>query len=408
MTLHVLSIIHYPVYGGPHNRNASVIPALRERGVKTTILLPDEPGNAVDHLAARGVPVITMPLRRLRWTTDLAVQVRVAASFRDDIRRLRGVIRRERVNLVLVNGLVNPHGAIAAQLEQIPIVWQLLDTFAPMPLRRLMMPLVGAIADSIMSSGIGVAREHPGALAFGERLVPFFSIVDSQVFRNGAAQRARARQELGLATDDFVVGNVNNLNPMKGHDTFVRAAAALLRERPGIRFVILGAQYEQHAGYTSALWRKAARLGLRLGKELIVVDPAGRVSELAPAFDIFWLSSHPRSEGVSTVVGEAMALELPVVATDVGSVREAIANGTTGYLVPACNPDALAAATHPLVDDRELRLQMGRAGRARAGELYSLRACTERHLSAFDHALRHRATRSAPPSADGIRATSVE
>lgn len=404
MTLHVLSIIHYPVYGGPHNRNASVIPALRERGVETTILLPDQPGNAVDQLAARGASVVTMPLRRLRWTSDLGVQVRVAASFRDDVRRLRGVIRRERVGLVLVNGLVNPHGAIAAHLEKIPVVWQLLDTFAPMPLRRMMMPLVGVIADSIMSSGMGVAREHPGALAFGERLVPFFSIVDSQAFRNGADVRGRAREELGLAADDFVVGNVNNLNPMKGHDTFVRAAAALLRERPKTRFVILGAQYDQHAGYTTALWREAARLGRRLGKELIVVDPEGHVSELAPAFDVFWLSSNPRSEGVSTVVGEAMALELPVVATDVGSVREAVDDGTTGNLVPACDPGALAAATYPLVDNRELRLKLGRAGRERAEELYSLVACTEQHFSAFDHALRHRAARYAPAHSDRLRA----
>jgi len=298
--------------------------------------------------------------------------------------------------LVLVNGLVNPHGAIAAQLERIPVVWQLLDTFAPMPLRRVMMPLVVAFADSVMSSGMGVARQHPGALGFGERLVPFFSIVDSEVFRNGAGARARAREQLGLGVDDFVVGNVNNLNPMKGHDTFVRAAAALLRERPGIRFVILCAQYEQHADYTRALWREAAQRGLRLGKELIVVDPGGRVPELAPAFDVFWLSSHPRSEGVSTVVGEAMALELPVVATDVGSVREAVADGATGYLVPACDPEALAAATHPLVDNRELRLRMGRAGRVRAEQLYSLHACTERHMSAFDHALRYRAARYAP------------
>ena len=392
--MHVLSIIHYPVYGGPHNRNAAVIPALHQRGVDVTILLPDEPGNAVQRLRARGVHVITMPLQRLRGTTDLATQRRTAMSFRAEVGRIRGVIRRERVDLVLVNGLVNPHGAIAAHLENVPVVWQLLDTFAPMLLRRAMRPLVASMADSIMSSGMGVARQHPGATDFGERLVPFFSIVDCERFRNGPAERGRARQELGLADDDIIVGNVNNLNPMKGHDTFVRAAAALLlREGRPIRFVILGAQYAQHARYTDALWRDAARLGLRLGQDLIVIDPGHRVDELAPAFDIFWLPSNPRSEGVSTVVGEAMALELPVVATDVGSVREAVADGVTGYLVRPQDPDALAAATLPLIANPKLRRTMGHAGRARAQELYSLHACVQQHMTAFDHALRHRRSR---------------
>ena len=394
MTMRVLSIIHYPVYGGPHNRNASVIPGLRRHGIDTTMMLPDEPGNAVELLAARGVPVITMALQRLRGPSDLATQAAVVASFRDDVRRLRGVIRRERVDLVLVNGLVNPHGAIAGHLENVPVVWQLLDTFAPMYLRRAMMPLVTAMADAVMSSGMGVAREHPGALEFGDRLVSFFSIVDCQKFRSSTDRRTSARKELGLLPDDVVVGNVNNLNPMKGHDTFVRAAGALVRQHPGTRFVILGAQYEHHAAYTRGLWREAEQLGLRIGENLIVVDPGSRVAELAPAFDIFWLTSNPRSEGVSTVVGEAMALELPVVATDVGSVREAVADAVTGYLVPALSPEAVALATLPLLQDPQLRRTMGRAGRLRAAELYSLEACTARHLLAFEHARRHRQARS--------------
>ena len=190
-----------------------------------------------------------------------------------------------------------------------------------------------------------------------------------------------------------MVGNVNNLNPMKGHDTFVRAAGALVRQHPGTRFVILGAQYEHHAAYTRGLWREAEQLGLRIGENLIVVDPGSRVAELAPAFDIFWLTSNPRSEGVSTVVGEAMALELPVVATDVGSVREAVADKLTGYLVPSRDPQALVIATLPLLDDPELRRRLGQTGRKRAQGLYSLDACVERHVRAFEHARRHRAER---------------
>lgn len=406
--MHVLSIIHYPVYGGPHNRNALLAPALRDRGVATTVLLPSERGNASEYLAARGVTVLTMPLGRLRATPNPRVQASFALSFRADVCRLRGVIRRERVDLVLVNGLTNPHGALAAHLEDVPVVWQLLDTFTPMLVRRAIMPLVSSLADSVMSTGMAVAQQHPGASEFGERLVPFFPIVDTQRFLNGARQRVAARARLGITGDEVVVGNVGNVNPMKGHDTFIRAAARLRQERPGVRFVILGAQYQQHAGYTRGLWDEAERLGLRLGKELIVVDPGSRVDRFAPAFDIFWLSSNPRSEGVPTVIGEAMALELPVVAADVGSVGEAVAEGRTGYLVPSRDPVALALATICLVDDADLRRTLGHAGRRGAEELYSVTACVERHMLAFDHARRHRLSRGAANRAVTARNARVE
>ncbi len=59
--MHVLSIIHYPIFGGPHNRNLRLAPVLAEQGVRTTVLLPDEPGNAAERLreapAARVVGV---------------------------------------------------------------------------------------------------------------------------------------------------------------------------------------------------------------------------------------------------------------------------------------------------------------------------------------------------------------
>jgi glycosyltransferase involved in cell wall biosynthesis len=392
--MHVLSIIHYPVFGGPHNRNASVVPGLRERGYRTTVLLPAEPGNAAEYLTARGVDVLATPLRRVRATPDPRVQASFALAFRSDVRRLRGVIRRERIDVVLVNGLHNPHGALAAHLEGVPVVWQLLDTYSPMALRRVLMPVVRSMADAVMTTGLAVAREHPGAIGLGDRLVPFFPIADSRRFVNGPEQRAAARGELGLAATDMVVGIVGNINPMKGHDTFIRAAAALRARRPEVRFVILGAQSEQHTAYTRGLWAEAERLGLRIGANVIVVDPGRRVDRLAPALDIFWLTSNPRSEGIPTVIGEAMALELPVVASDVGSVSEAVAQGETGYVVAPREPAAFAAATVGLVDDADLRARLGAAGRLRAEELFSAEACVERHVTAFERARRHRVERA--------------
>ena len=177
---------------------------------------------------------------------------------------------------------------------------------------------------------------------------------------------------------------------MKRHGDFVHAAALLRATHPATRFIVLGSAYEYRHAYLKRLLRLAGELGLRPGIDLILRDPGGRVSELASALDVFWLTSDRRSEGVPTAVGEAMALGLPVVATNVGGVPEAVEHGRTGFIVPARRPDELAAATRQLVDDPDLRANFGAAGRRRASSLFTLERCVEAH----DHAFRLAATRA--------------
>jgi hypothetical protein len=64
--MNILFLVHYPVFGGPHNKALRLAGPLRRLGVKTTVLLPDEPGNAAPRLQTASVDVITMPLHRLR------------------------------------------------------------------------------------------------------------------------------------------------------------------------------------------------------------------------------------------------------------------------------------------------------------------------------------------------------
>lgn len=391
--MNFLFVIHYPVYGGPHNQAIRLHAPLAARGWHQVVLQPDEPGNAVPRLRAHSVEVAQLPLHRLRAKPDPRLQWRFARGFPGEVAAIRRLIRALDIDLVVPTGLVNPHAALAARLEGRPVAWQLLDTFPPMALRRALMPIVTVLSDAIMTTGRGVAAAHPGALGFGERLFHFFPPVDTSQFRPDPARRAAARAEFGFTPDDLVIGNVGNLNLQKGHRTFIRAAAALRRSHPTARFAILGASYDHHAAYTESLWREAADLGLRLGHELIVRDPGARVAELAPAFDLFWLPSDPRSEGIPTVVEEAMALGLPVVTTDVGAVREAVDHGMTGYVVPPLDPEALAWATVPLIDNPSLREQFGAAGRAVAVQRFSVETCAAVHEATFEAAIQHQGAR---------------
>ena len=386
----VLSVIHHPVFGGPHNQALRLAPVLERHGIATTVLLPDQPGNAADRLRAAEIDVIVMPLHRLRATFSPMTQARFITGFWREVWSIRRLIRERSIDIVQIHGLVNPHGAIAARMEGIPIVWQLLDTRPPVALRRLMMPLVTRLADVVMSTGMEVARVHPGALGLGDRLVPFYPPVHTDSFQPDAQRRHAARAELGVPEDAHLIGTVGNLNPQKGHEYLVRAAAIVRREFPDVFVRILGAHTPTHASYESRLAVEARAGGLSDGTQLQFIDPGSRIAELLPAFDVFLLTSVPRSEGVPTTVLEAMACGLPVVATNVGAVREVVEDGVTGYVVAPLDPEAIAEATLRLLRDPGLRERMGRDGRARAVERFSVERCAEVHLKAYDHALRRR------------------
>jgi glycosyltransferase involved in cell wall biosynthesis len=164
------------------------------------------------------------------------------------VRAIRRLIRDRAIDLVQLGGLVNPHAAIAARQEDIPVVWRILDTRPPMALRRIMMPLVLRLSDVVMTTGRAVAEVHPGAAGLGERVRPFYPPVDPDVFSAEDGDRDSARAELGFAPEDVVLVSVGNLNPQKGHEDLIRAAALLRRTTPHIKLLIAAASHPDAPG----------------------------------------------------------------------------------------------------------------------------------------------------------------
>jgi glycosyltransferase involved in cell wall biosynthesis len=125
-----------------------------------------------------------------------------------------------------------------------------------------------------------------------------------------------------------------------------------------------------------------------LGRRVELLGSRDDVLDLLAGADIFVLSS--RSEGFPVSVLEAMAAGLPVVATDVGGVSEAVRHGETGLLVPANDPGALAEALDCLVQDPELRLRLGSAGRERVRQHFDVVPFRRAHLELYRRLLASR------------------
>ena len=196
-----------------------------------------------------------------------------------------------------------------------------------------------------------------------ERIVCFANTVDVDRFRPATPfENAQAKGALGLSKDTAVIGTVARLVQRKGIDVLLRAFG-LVRHRHRVHLIVVG---------DGALGEELRALAHELGIEDSISwlgfqpDPV----KWLEAMDVFAFPS--RLEGVPNAVLEAMGVGLPIVATSIGGVTDLLEEGSTGFLIPPDDPDALAAALDRLLSDASLRADLGSNARSRAVEVFSL------------------------------------
>jgi len=385
--IRVLSVLHNPFFGGPQNQVLRLAAPLRERGFSTLAVLPEEAGNAFDRLTEGGIDVVRLPLGRIRKRLDWEVQRKALRTVAGDVPRLRRLIENEGVDLVVVHGLVNPQGAIAARLGRRAVVWQVLETILPRPVRLAYVPIVRLLASAVMSTGQAVADAHPGLPRDPRRLFVFFPPVDTRLFAPDEDDRSAIREALDIRAGEIVVGCVTNFAPLKGLDLFIAVARAVTEARSDVRFALFGRPLETHVEYVDEVLGRAD--DLQSDGRLIVLDPGREVSRHLRAMDVFLASAI--SEGLPTNILEAMSMGLPVVSTDVGAIHEAVMDGETGLLSPPGDVHSLIRQVVRLIENPHERDALGSAGRARAVAEFDVERCADVHAQAFEAALaRHR------------------
>jgi glycosyltransferase involved in cell wall biosynthesis len=183
----------------------------------------------------------------------------------------------------------------------------------------------------------------------------------------------------------FCVVSVGALRWLKGYEYALMAISELVREGVPVAVHILGGDPSPDLAEPSERARilyTANDLGLEGRIQLHGhVSPREVCSHLQRADALLHMSV---SEGLPTVVVEAMASGVPPVATDVGGTREAIRDGVDGFLIPPRDPASAARALRALWRDPGLRLRMGRAGRARVEAEFTIERQTDQWLELYE------------------------
>lgn len=178
-------------------------------------------------------------------------------------------------------------------------------------------------------------------------------------------ERDKVRFELGIRPDQIVISTVANLRWHKDYPALLTAAKAVIDRGCDVVFLAVG------QGPLEAEIR-ARHHELGLGDRFRLLGYRADAIRLLAGSDIFVLAS--LQEGFPIALMEALAIGLPVVATDAGGIPDAVSSGREGFLVPRGDPQALAEALIVLAQDEELRLSMADAAEARGREFDISRA----------------------------------
>lgn len=229
---------------------------------------------------------------------------------------------------------------------------------------RLLNRVTYRFDDATLAVSDGVRESVSPSLQ--DRVMTLHHGIDLDHVRGHASKRAEARTELGLRADDVAIGIVANLRREKAYQDLLAAARQVVdRADVPVRFFSVGQG-------PLAEEMQLLRDGLGLRERFEFLGYREDVLRVMAAFDVFALSSH--FEGLPVAVMEAQALGLPIAATSVGGLPEAVEDGHDGLLVPPREPGKLADALIVLAEDPALRASMGDAARERSGRFDARRA----------------------------------
>lgn len=355
--------------GGAERQLVVLAKGLKSRGVKVCVITFYSGGALRGELETAGIQVEDLD-KRGRWDV---------VSF---FIRLIFCLRQNRSE-ILYSFLptANSIGLIAGRLVGVRhIVWgvraskvdlsqydklSLVDTFIARHLSRF--------ADRIICNSKAGAWHHARMGYPPDKLAVIENGIDTTYFRFDAKGRARLRKEWCFRDNDILIGLVARLDPMKDHETFLQAAALLVRTLSNVRFVCIG---DGEADYSQALKDRAVALGVDnhirwFGSRLDM--PA-----VYSAFDIV-TSSSAYGEGFSNMVAEAMACERFCIVTDVGDSARII--GDNQWVVPARKPQMLARSWQmALRNSPEVRMQQGQMARTRIETHFSTDRMVEKTM----------------------------
>ena len=395
MPIKVLFIHHGGGIGGAPISMIQVVSDLDKIKYDPLIVFT-EPGLVVDLSRKAGLKTKVIPLKSaFFYSVHVKIRFRMLynliANYKSTVKGVINLIQNEKPTLICLNTSVLIPVAIGVKKAGIPLLWHIREVPGSNAfIRKWQISMIKKMADRIIVNSDYVKG------FYGESPVvqTLHNAVDLERFDIDVIKaRHGIKSEFGIPPGAPVICMIGSVQEVKGHFLLVEAAKKIVKLNPEVRFLIIagGVDEKYHNSWKGKI-KSVARLPFdnlermkrlinkaELGKNFIDTGYRQDIPELLSASDIVVFLS-AKAEGFGRPLIEGMAMEKPVVATDIGPTRE-ILGEECGILVPVGNASRTADAVIRLIDDPMLCKKMGKNGRQRVEKQFELK----RHVLAIQN-----------------------
>lgn len=343
------------------------------------------PGKYVTQLSQKGYKVHTVNIRR-RINPTLNLK---------SLWELYLLLRKEHFDIVHVHTPVAAAlGRIAAYFARVPVVIYTAHGFyfhdnMPRWKRRLIIWVEKLLCHAthlvFTQSNEDAVNAVKDGICSEDKVKYIGNGVDITCFDHDSG---KARANLGLKSNDKVVGFVGRLVREKGILELVEAMQLVIKAVPDAKLLVIGDKIDSDRDKSTKQTLDSMSALDDVANHCVFTGFIDDVPATISAIDIFVLPSY--REGMPRSIIEAMASGKPVIATDIRGSREEVLQGETGFLVPVKNTNALAEAITTLLSNPALAQRMGAAGHQRAREYFDERMILDKQINSYEEIIKQR------------------
>lgn len=346
------------------------------------VILPTE-GALVDALKIENVRVMVLPypIMRRKYFNPKGI-IQYCLELVKYSRLIVKIAKKQKINLVHTNTAATIEGCYVSRKLKIPQLWSIHEIIVrPQIMYKLTSKLISKFSEITITDS-GAVKKHLDASGFFEegKVKVIYNGVDENRF-NPNVDCEYLYDEWNIPSDAKIIGMMGRVNSWKGQSDFLKAANYVMAIYPEVYTVFVGAAFEGEE------WREK-ELADAIDKSPFksrIINKGYRVDSesIYKLYDVFVLPS-TNPDPLPTVVLESMAIGKPIIGYKHGGVCEMVVDQYNGLLAKVCNPNDLAAKICILLEDDELRKQMGKNSRKRLLERFSIESYIQNYSAEYD------------------------
>jgi len=354
-----------------------LIHGLDKEKYKINVILPCE-GPLVEKLRNDKirVDIINYPILRRKYFSAKGIIKYILGYFYYSAKLIIR-INKDKTDILHVNTSAVLEGIMIKSFCNIKLVWHIHEIIVnPPKMAKIIYSLVQLWSDQIVVVSEAVLKAVKSVKINNQNISVIYNGIDSSAFQENEKDITLMKQ-FNIENSDMVIGMIGRVNSWKGQEDFVEAVRPLVSDDPGVKALMVGGVFEGEEWRMERLVNLIAELDLT--KKVIISDFRRDVEKVYNLIDIFVLPS-TNPDPLPTVILEAMACGIPIVAYRHGGVCEMTQNGVNSLLVDVGDKNALSRAINVLLKNQGKRKEFAENSKNRQMSQFSL----ESYICNFD------------------------